>query len=126
MRDLHSVRLACNGDHGVFAGCVRRIDVTDIITLDAISAARPPRLALVEFDGMVRMLRLSGRNFPVRGFTNYAGNESTAAVVMEACVLAELLNYARQRGFVADGGLQDAAIKWDSGRFTADFLRGAL
>ena len=127
MTELLEVRVVCNDDAGVFAGCVRHLYMTGVLSLVAVSEARPPRLAFVEFDGRVRLMRISGRIFPVRAFQNYVGNERTAALGMEPCVVAELLNYLRNRGFALDGGNQMASEGWESqGRFTADSLRRSM
>jgi hypothetical protein len=124
--DILRVRVVCNDDAGAFTGCAQQIDVVDILSLVAVSETRPPRLALIEFDGVVRMMRISGRSFPVRMFQNYVGDHRTASLGLEPCVLAELLNYLRNRGFTCEGRA-GAAEMWESqGRFNADFLRRCL
>lgn len=119
------VDLLCNDQQGTFERCVRRIKFGDVITLDAISLDRPPRLAYGEFGPLTRLVRISGRVFPVRGYTHCATMPQIDAVVMEPHVAVELLNFLKAKAaFEAEAGQSEAFELWraEGGRFTAEEL----
>ena len=110
---LITVVFACNDEHGVFEGCVRKVEFENLIELSAISRDRPPRIAFVQFERLVRIVRISGRAFPVRSFRNYVGNICCAAVQMEAHVATELLNFLKDKGaFADDAGIVPVGNAW--------------
>jgi hypothetical protein len=123
-----TVMFTCNDEHGAFEGCVRYVEFKNVIDLAAISMSRPPRMAFIEFEGVVRLVRISGKVFPVRAYRNYAGNCFRAAVQMEPAVAAAMLNFLRDKGaFAADGGEVPASDAWfqEHRRFTVATMEAA-
>jgi hypothetical protein len=122
------VTFTCNDEYGAFEGCARNVEFENVIELSAISMSRPPRLAFIEFEGLVRLVRISGKVFPVRGYRNYAGNCFAAAVQMEPAVATAMLNFLRGKGaFSADGGSVPASGAWfqENERFTVATMEDA-
>jgi hypothetical protein len=106
---LVSVLISCNDQHGTFEGCVRRLNFGETaLYLEAISLDRPPRLSFVEFTGVKRILRISGRVFPIRSYSHCAAGLYRDHVWMEPPVAAELLNFLKTKAtFATEGGNTD-------------------
>jgi hypothetical protein len=109
-----SVYLRCNDRHGDFEGCVRSIQVEDdFLSLEAVALDRPPRVGFVQFGNLTRLVRISGRLFPVVGYTHCYPVPSDDELHMETAVAAELLNFAKLKGaFMAEGGRDGAGEIW--------------
>gem|GEM_PF-4042198 len=126
---LITVMFGCNDEHGSFEGCARSVEVENVIDLAAVSLARPPRIAFIPFEGLIRLVRISGRMFPVRTYRNYVANVSHAAVQMELPVAAALLNFLKEKSaYNAEGGAIPASNAWSaepSHRFTVEALEAA-
>lgn len=125
---LMSVVFACNDEFGNFEGCARTVHFENVIQLDAVSLTRPPRLAFIEFEGLVRLVRISGRLFPVVKHRNYAGNLCCAVVLMEPAVATVMLNFLKSKGAFANtaGSIQHLrAWEFETERFTVGSLEAA-
>jgi hypothetical protein len=123
-----TVTFQCNDQFGQFEGCARRVEVESVIGLDSVSLTRPPRLAFIEFDGLIRMIRISGRSFPVLKQRGHVGDPFHSAVLMESPVVAELLNFLKTKGaFLFDAGAIPASDPWhaETVRFTTRSLEEA-
>lgn len=122
-----SVVLCCNDRNGDLEGCVSAVKVGNCLDLEAISLDRPPRIGFVQFSGLTRIVRISGRAFPITGYSHCQPALTADTVWMEPAIVAELLNFLKSKGtFSADGGKVWAAEIWDreGGAFTACELEG--
>jgi hypothetical protein len=123
-----SVIFACNDELGIFEGCARTVEFENCIRLDAVSLTRPPRLAFIEFEGLVRMVRISGKLFPVLKHRNYLGNACKAQVLMEPAVATAMLNFLKSKGAFANaaGSIQHLRAWEFEERFTVSSLESAV
>ena len=111
-----SVVLCCNDRDGAFEGCVRAVKIDGFLDLDAIALDRPPRIGFIQFGGLTRIVRISGRSFPVAGYSHCQPALTADAVLMETAVAAELLNFLKAKGtFTAEGGALWAGEIWERG-----------
>ncbi len=124
MRPLNVV-LVCNDQHGKAEGCVRRVRFGEAITLEAAAVDGPPRVAFVKFGSLVRLLRISGKAFPIRGYFRCSPTTYSDSVVMEAEVAAACLNFLKSKG--GFNAVDAATPMWEtwvaeSSQFAADAL----
>lgn len=115
------IQVCCRDRNGSFENCVRQVefrgrDCSSLITLEAISLDRPPRIAFTEYFGRTRLMRIAGKTFPILGRRQYAGtNIFFDSLTVETSVAAALLNFLKASGkFTSGAGLSEFWDRWDS------------
>ena len=124
------VSLYCNDQHGVFEGCVRRLEFGEhAVELDAIALDRPPRISFAEFGGREADLAYLRPSVPDQGIQWHCVNGlHFDHVAMDGAVAAELLNFLKSKGtFAIEGGNSDLFEAWQAEgvQFSAQGLEAA-